>query len=213
MKNYLKSALIILLMAVFTEMDAQIKSGYVFGINLSTMSIKTGGVSYDAETPVGIHLGRLFEIPLITNFALEPGFLFSSKGVDYIIDSLDVSISPIYIEIPVNASYSFGSKAVNASLLAGTYFACGIGGYKIVSGGELKNIKYGSGENHDLKLFDIGLNLGARLDMFGIMISVQYGMGLVNISPVKTFDTEMKNRVIGITISAGRESFRSKSDR
>jgi hypothetical protein len=211
MENYLKSALSVLFAVVFTEMQAQIKSEFVFGINLSTMTLKVNGISYDAETPVGIHFGRLFEIPLKNNFALQPSFLFSAKGSDYTIDTLSVSISPIYIEVPVNALFSFGSGAIKVSFFGGPYFACGIGGYKIESEGELKDIKYGSGENHDLKLFDIGLNLGTRLNICGLMISVQYGMGLINISPVTTFDTEMKNKVIGITISAGSKGTRLKT--
>lgn len=207
MKNYLKSALAIFLTVTFTELHAQIKSEYVFGLNLSTMTVKTKGISYDTETPVGFHFGRFFEIPLVGNFALQPSLLFSAKGSDYKIDTLDISISPIYFEVPVNAVYTFGSHVVKVSLFAGPYFACGIGGYKIESGGELKYINYGSGENHDLKPFDIGLNLGTRVNIKGLLISVQYGIGLANISPVTTFDSEMKNQVIGISISGLNTKF------
>lgn len=203
MEKYLKSVLAILFAGIFTEMHGQIKSEYVFGINLSTLTLKINGIGYDPETPVGVHLGRLFEIPLSGNFALQPSFLFSAKGADYEIDTLDVSIAPIYIEVPVNAFYSLGSGVVKVFLFAGPYFALGIGGYKIESGGELKYIRYGTGENHDLKPFDVGLNLGAGLNIRNFMISVQYGTGLTNISPAATFATDMKNKVIGITISAG----------
>jgi hypothetical protein len=56
-----------------------------------------------------------------------------------------------------------------------------------------------------LKPFDTGLNLGARVCIRGILISVQYGIGMANISPVASSDSEMKNRVIGISISMGTQ--------
>jgi hypothetical protein len=77
-----------------------------------------------------------------------------------------------------------------------------VGGYKIEPGGELKNISFGSGKNTDLKPFDIGLNFGAGVNIKGLLISAQYGIGLANISPLTTDDSEMKNKVIGISISS-----------
>jgi hypothetical protein len=202
MKNYLKCALAIFLTFAFTDMQAQIKPGYIFGMNLSTMTLKTQGISSHPDTPIGIHFGGFFEIPIKGNFTLQPGLLFSAKGSNYKIDSVEFSLSPIYLEIPVIAVYSFSIDAVKISLFAGPYFACGVGGYKIESGSELKNISYGSGENSDLRPFDIGLNFGAGVNIKGLLISAQYGMGLANVSPVATIDSEMKNRVIGISISS-----------
>jgi hypothetical protein len=202
MKKHLKSALITLLAIAFTNVNAQIKTGYVFGLNLSTITLKTEGVSSNPETPAGIHFGEFFEIPLKPNFSLQPALIFSAKGSNYIIDTVEYSISPIYIEIPVNAVYSIGSNVFKVSIYTGPYFAFGMGGYKIVSGGELKRIKFGSDENSDLKFFDIGLNFGAGINIKGMMISAQYGLGMINLSPVKTPVTEMKNKVIGISISS-----------
>jgi hypothetical protein len=53
-----------------------------------------------------------------------------------------------------------------------------------------------------LKPFDIGLNFGAGINIKGLMISAQYGIGLANLSPVTIGDSEMKNKVIGISISS-----------
>ena len=202
MRSYLRTVLVIFLAVAYTDMHAQIKTGYIFGLNLSTMTLKAKDISSAPETPVGIHFGGFFEIPLKGNFALEPGLLFSAKGTNYKIDTLEFSISPIYIEVPVIAVYSFGSDVIKISLFAGPYFACGVGGYKIEPGGELKNISFGSGKNTDLKPFDIGLNFGAGVNIKGLLISAQYGIGLANISPLTTDDSEMKNKVIGISISS-----------
>jgi hypothetical protein len=202
MKNYLKSSLAIFLTIAFTDVHSQIIPGYIFGMNLSTMTLKTKGISSKPETPIGIHFGGFFEIPLNGNITLQPSLLFSAKGSNYKIDNVEFSLSPIYIEVPVIAVYSFGSDVIKISLFAGPYFACGVGGYKIESGSELKNISFGSGKNNDLKPFDIGLNFGAGINIKDLMISAQYGIGLANLFPVAIGDSEMKNKVIGISISS-----------
>jgi len=188
-------------MVAFTGMHAQIKPGYIFGLNLSTMTLKTIGISSNPETPVGIHFGGCFEIPLKGNFTFLPSLLFSAKGSNYKIDTVQYSLAPVYIEVPVIVAYSFGSDAVKISLFAGPYFACGIGGLKMDLRGDLIDINFGSGEDNDLKPVDVGLNFGAGVKIKGLLISAQYGIGLANISPVKTVYLEMKNKVIGISIS------------
>jgi hypothetical protein len=202
MKNSLKSALAILFTVAFTEMHAQITPGYIFGLNVSTVTLKSKGTESVPEKPVGIHFGGNFEIPVTRRFNFNPGLQLSAKGSNYSIDSVDYSLSPIYFEVPLTAIYSLGSDAIKISFLAGPYFACAVGGYKIEQGGELKNISYGSDANNDLKRFDIGLNFGAGLNIRGLMISAQYGIGLLNIAPLSTLDSEMKNKVIGISISS-----------
>jgi hypothetical protein len=213
MKTLLKSALVVILTITFTELHSQVRTGYVFGLNLSTIALKNNEVSYDGTTPVGFHFGGFCELPLNDNFAFRPTLLFSAKGTDYKIDTLEYSLSPIYIEVPVNMMCSFGSDVVRVSLFAGPYFAVGIGGYKIIPGGELKDISYGSDVSSDLRPFDVGFNLGAGVSIRGFLISVQYGLGLENIAPDAKFYTEMNNKVIGISISAGTPGLKTSFGR
>jgi hypothetical protein len=202
MRGYLKSAFIIFLALAFTNLHAQVKPGYIFGLNLSTLTIKTKGISCDSKISTGIHYGGFLEIPLSDNFAFRPYLLFSAKGSNYKTDTADYSISPIYVEVSVFAIYSIGSEVLKLTLFAGPYLACGISGYKIDSGGYMKDISYGSHEYNDLKPFDVGLNFGAGVSIKGILISAQYGMGLANLSPVTMIENEMKNKVIGISVSS-----------
>ena len=181
MNKCVKYILAIFLTVAFSETYAQIKTGYIFGLNLSTITLKTNDISSNPNMPAGIHLGVFLDIPVKGNFTFQPALVFSSKGADYAIDSVDISIAPTYMEVPLIAVYTFGSDAIRISLFAGPYFAGGIGGYKIVSGGPLKDLNFGSDENDDLKFFDIGLNFGAGVNIGGLMISAQYGIGLANI--------------------------------
>ena len=196
MKAYLKYSLIIILLVAVTDMNAQFKSGYIFGVNFSTLTLQTKGICSNVETKGGINLGLFFEVPITRRFSFEPRLLFSAKGTDYKIDSVQHSLAPVYIEVPLNIALRLG----NLSLFAGPYFACGIGGLKMDSGGNLKDISFGSGENKDMRQLDMGLNLGLGVSIKGILISAQYGLGLANIAPGTTVYSEMKNRVISISI-------------
>jgi hypothetical protein len=173
-------------------------SGIRIGMNLTTMTIKTKGISTKPETPIGIHFGVNYEISLKRNFSILTGFILSSKGADYKIDTVDFSLTPAYIEIPVNIAYSFDIEPIKISLFAGTYSACAIGGYKIVLGNEVKYLNFGTGKNNDLKYFDFGFNFGVGVNIRKYIISGQYGIGITNVSPAN--DSKMKNKVIGISI-------------
>jgi hypothetical protein len=186
------------MLAFSTVMSAQMKAGYRFGINLTTIKINTNGIISKPETPIGIHFGAYYDIALKRHFSIQSGFLFSSKGADYKIDTVSYSLAPTYIEIPVNLAYHFGSKTTKISLFAGPYSGCAIGGYKIVSGNEFKYLNFGSDQNDDLKRFDFGFNFGVGVSIKGYVISAQYGIGLTNISSANNF--KMRNKVIGISI-------------
>jgi hypothetical protein len=202
MKNCLKPALLIFLVVILSDLDAQIKSGYNFGLNLSSMTLNMKGLSSEPETSAGFHFGRIFEIPITGNFAFQPGLLLSAKGSDYKINNIPFSIAPIYIEIPVIVAYSFGPEAFKISIFSGPYFAYGVDGYKIGSGGEMKDISYGSDENDDLKPFDTGFNIGAGVNIKGFLITAQYGLGLANLSTASEADSKIKNKVIGVSFTS-----------
>jgi len=201
MKGYLKYALVIILMIALADINAQIKSRYSGGVHLSTMAMNIDGLSSDPTMPLGIHFGRIFEIPIIGGFNLQTGIFFSAKGTDYEVDSVRISLSPIYFEIPVNAVYTFGSDKVKISLFAGPYFACGVGGTLLEAGQPLKDLKFGTGESRDLKFFDIGLNFGLGICIKKFLVTAQYQLGLSNASPNTNDGSEIKNNVIGISVT------------
>jgi hypothetical protein len=202
MENYRKYALAIFFLIAFTELHGQLNPRYIFGVNLSTMKMRTRGLSSQPEMPAGIHFGGSIEIPVAGNLSFQPALMFSAKGTNYKIDSTDIALSPIYIEIPANAVLSFGKGISKLFIFAGPYFGIGIGGYKLETGKTFKYLSYGSGDNKDLKQIDAGFNFGAGVSISGFIISAQYGTGLTNISPVTSGGSEMKNKVIGISISS-----------
>jgi hypothetical protein len=182
--------------------NAQITTSQIVGFNFSTMEMHVNNESVDTDGATGIHFGLLLPIQVVDHLTVLPGVLFSSKGSSYFIDTVDISISPIYLEIPVNLEFDIGTDAFSVTFLAGTYISCGVGGNKIESGGEAKEIFYGSGESKDLKLFDLGLNIGTGIKIKGFLISVRYGYGLTNLFPDDSTDTVLNNRVIGVSLTS-----------
>jgi hypothetical protein len=207
MKVCLKYVFLVVIAVSLTDIQAQIKSGYVFGVNISTVSLKTAGITSPPDRQGGIHMGGFFEIPLTRRFIFEPNLWLSAKGSTYKIDSIMYSLSPIYMEVPLNIMVRFGKTEPKISFYAGPYFAFGIGGLKMDLKGNLRDISYGSGEKHDLKPFDFGLNFGAGLHFKLLKITAQYGMGLANISTLARADTEMKNNVFGISLCFSSRQF------
>jgi hypothetical protein len=200
MKTTLKLTIAICCIFSFIQTQAQIKFGPEVGLNLSTMTLKSSGISLDPKSLIGFHVGVIAEIPLIENFVLQPGVLYSAKGSKYSFDGEDMSISPSFIEIPVNALYKLDIHSAKLLLFAGPYFGFGIGGsYKNSSGST--EIKYGSGEDKDMKPFDLGINIGAGIEISKLQLKVQYGLGITNLAPVTTDDQEMKIRSFGISMA------------
>jgi hypothetical protein len=204
MKSCLKLLMAIFFVFVFTGLPAQMTFGPKAGINLSTMTLESSGISMDPRMLMGFHIGMISEIQLTGNLVLQPGVLYSSKGSRYEITFQQTvfkyTLAPNYIEIPLNAAYSFEPGRVKFSFFAGPYFAFGIGGTR-KSGSNTTNINFGSGENDDMKSSDIGINTGAGVEINGMTISAQYGFSLTDLSSSADYDTEMKNRVIGLSIS------------
>jgi hypothetical protein len=199
MKSLMRFALLFCLTFAVTSVQAQVKFGAKVGLNLSTMTLKNSGIAMDPKALVGFHVGVISEIPLTENFVLQPALLYSSKGSKYSFVGEEVSISPGFIELPVNAAYKFDIGNMKFFLNAGPYFAYGISG-KIKSGGSSESIKFGSDDNADMKPFDVGVNFGAGLEITNFFISLNYELGLTNLVPGSSDGSEAKSRVFGISV-------------
>jgi len=191
--------IVVFLAVAVVGLNAQVKSGYTIGLNISNMSLKTSGVLPEQEAITGIHIGLIYDIPLKRCFSLQSGLLFSAKGTFYKINTAEYFISPIYIELPLLANFAIGSDVIKVSFFSGPYIAYGLGGLA-ESEGENKKIKFGSGNQDDIRPFDLGLIFGIGINFKGLMISGRYESGLANLSPLLLDESEMKNKVYAISL-------------
>jgi len=200
MKNLLKLAIAALLIFSFTTTQAQVKFGPKAGLNLSAMTLKMSGVGLDPKALMGFHAGVIAEISLTDLLKVQPGFLYSTKGAKYEVTQFDMKMSPGFIEIPINMIYNVDLNGTMLGLFAGRYLGYGVGG-TAESQGESASIRFGTGDDYDMKPLDFGINLGAGLNVADFIISAQYQLGMLNLAPVDDYDAEMKIRGFSISLA------------
>ncbi len=213
MKKLFISALC--LFAIAFGANAQTRFGVKAGLNLANQSYSgsatnSGGTSTSTSSVTGFHIGGFAEIGIASGFYFQPGLYLSTKGskvkVSFLGSSAEGTITPTYLEIPLNFGYAIGlGEKAKLHFLAGPYVAFGIGGKTKDPNGKTENIKWGSEKatltnngGSDLKSMDFGLNIGANIEYSNFLFGLQYGLGLSNVSPQE--DTSIKNNVFGISV-------------
>lgn len=199
-KNLLKLLIVVLMVS-----SASASFGQTFrvkaGLNLSKMVFK-----FDQGTEVtppkldpGLNLGVTAEFPINDLFSFETGLLLSSKGLKMDVATGKTStLSPLYLEIPLNLKKAYKINEVKIYGAIGPYLGLGIGGRSRYETSTAK-IVWGSSTTNDLKPFDFGLSFGAGVELHEFQLGVNYALGLVNIANIQN-NTTVKNKVIGITI-------------
>ena len=224
MKNGISLFSIILLLFISIQSFAQIRFGVRAGLNLATMTVVDLGDAKQEMSP-SFHIGGIAEYSLSESFCIESGLLLSGKGSKIVFSENQggvtfagtATISPLYLEIPINALYKFDIGSSRLHLFAGPYLGFGIAGKTkatytasgLPTGTTLSslglndasaNIKFGTTADSDMKGSDFGLNIGAGIEIKNILFRLQYGLGLSNLDPEGLSDKDFKNRVIGISV-------------
>jgi len=190
-----------------TSAFAQTSDGVTFGvragINFQNLNGKdASGDKLDNKLKTGFHVGANAEIPVATDFYVQPGVLFSTKGAknDGIIN-LKWNLS--YIEIPVNFLYKPVLGDGKLLLGFGPYAAFAVGG-NTESGDVKVDINFGNGNGDDMKRFDAGANFLAGYE-FSNKLSFQLnaGLGLLNLANRSDGDTKSSIKNTGFGVSVG----------
>jgi hypothetical protein len=179
-----------------------ISFGVRAGVNFQNLTGKDGsGDKYSNKLIPGFNLGGNVEIPIATDFYLQPGLLFTTKGAKSK-DVVNWKETISYFEIPVNFLYKPTLGDGKLLLGFGPYAAFGVAGkYKV--GSTSTAIKFGSDPN-EMKRFDAGANLLAGYE-FSNKLSFQLnaGLGLINLANRSQGDTKSSLKNTGFGISAG----------
>lgn len=183
--------------AITFTSNAQISFGPVLGLN----STNTPG-AVSSKSKIGFHVGGVAKIGIAGGFHLLPGIMYSGKGSKVEIGGYKATTSLNYLEIPINAGYTFGSSGF--SVLAGPYIGYAIGGtFKDDAGSE--SLKIGSDEaTDDFKALDFGLNVGAMYQLpMGVFAKLQYGIGFADIAPSSFANVKNTNIAISVGMLFG----------
>jgi hypothetical protein len=163
------------------------------GVNFQNLTGKySNGDKFTNKLIPGFNIGANAEIPIATDFYIQPGLLFSTKGAKW--KESDVKTTLSYVEVPINFLYKPALGAGKLLLGFGPYVAFGVGS---------SNIDFGTNPS-EIKRFDAGGNLLAGYE-FSNKLSFQLntGLGLINIANREAGDNKSSIKNTGFGISAG----------
>jgi hypothetical protein len=182
--------------------------GFNGGVTMSSYKTKSDGETFTSKLRTGFSLGFVTDIPLSKSVSLQPALQYTQKGgvetgtQDY--QDYKQTTTLNYLEIPVNLIYKTNSANTKFYIGAGPSIAFGINGLTEYESGDLTsttNVKFGNGEDDDVKGLDLGANILAGL-MFksGVSISMNYNIGLSNLVIGGNKDNYLHNRSWGLRI-------------
>ena len=200
--------------------DYPTRLGIKAGGGTANLTVDNAGSVNDKKAVPSWHVGIYGDIPLLPLFSVQAGAMLVQKGATFTVGDnnsanyTEVSIKPLYIEIPVNAIVKFPlPNKVKIFADADPYLAFGIGGNNKLEGKALglsfsddKSISYNSSNNsssynNDLKRFDAGLNFLAGVEISHFTLNANYGCGLMNIkSASDNNDAKFANRVMSLSV-------------
>jgi hypothetical protein len=189
-----KIIVILAVLIVAINADAQIKLGIKAGLNISDMSFSNKkGVGENLDNlyanRTGWHLGMAMKVKLPAfPLVLQPELLFSTKGSNGANGGEKLRLN--YIEIPINLQWGIQLGKVRPYAELSPYFSYLIGSNKALS---------------TLNSWDGGLGLGVGIDIWKLQISGKYVWGFGKVGDIKDASNDeiigsFKNRSIQISL-------------
>ncbi len=182
--------------------DSRVRYGVKAGVTFADVTLSSApGVTTSSVT--SFYVGGIVDIPVASVLSVQPGLMLVGKGAELSFPSIySQKQTPFYLEVPVNLVAKFEAGPGKIFVGAGPYVSLGVfGKNKITSsslGNSNDNLKFGNGDDDDLRSIDFGLNflLGYQLTN-GLSVNGGYGLGLVNTQPSASSLT-VKNSVFSV---------------
>ncbi|MDO4754928.1 MAG: porin family protein [Parabacteroides sp.] len=169
--------IVFLTMMMAVPMMAQVTFGARVGGAYSCLVQKVEGL-YESGARFGFSVAGLVDIPLYKRLSLRPELAFVNQGGSYISNfEVEGAKNSLYkcsyysIQIPVNLAYTFVFRDVQFGVFAGPALDFSLFG-KMKSENQHIDIQFGQNSESDLKNFDLGVNVGLRVDYRNYFFSV-----------------------------------------
>ncbi len=207
----MKKTLLVLIgltsISLFSEAQ-NTRFGFTGGAVFANYNSKVDGESDNGKSKVGITAGLLVDIPLGEHFSIQPALNFVQKGTKEeetfggVTEKTSVNIN--CIEVPLNFLYNATGNTGNFFIGAGPSLAFAISGkvkYDDGTNSLSEDLKFGNSDEDDIKSLDLGANfITGYCFPNGLMLAVNYNMGLSNLIPGGDADATLKSSYFGIKL-------------
>ena len=205
-KTIMKKAILFAVAAATISIGAKAQMtqfGVEAGMNLSSLHFKStdptthSTTSGSSSMKIGFRAGVIADLGITENFSIQPGIFFSQMGGKDKSTGNKTGFS--YIQVPINAVYSFDAGDGKLFVGAGPYVAYAAHA-KVTGTNYSAKVAIGNDVTDELKPIDIGFDaiIGYKLSK-GLYIKAAYNFGLVNIVP-KSDDFSQKNMGFAFTL-------------
>jgi len=188
---------------------AQVSFGVRAGINFQNINGEWANQDLDYNMKTGFHIGVNAELPVVPDFYLQPGLLFSTKGAKLEVTGDDIKYNVSYLEIPVNLLYKPAFGPGKLLLGFGPYVGIAVGG-KMKQGSNDVSYQFKNDVSSaefqtrpTQKRLDFGGNLLAGYELSSkISVQLNAQLGMTNLYPKidgKKIDAKAKNTGFGIS--------------
>jgi Outer membrane protein beta-barrel domain len=178
--------------------------GFNAGATLSSYKTKVDNVSSTSDSKTGLTAGVVVDIPMGKSLSFQPALQFTQKGGKESMDNYKFTTALNYMEIPLNVLFKTNSSKTRFFAGAGPSMAIGLSGKLKVEGdgqSDEADVKFGNGDEDDLKSLDFGANVLAGCQFRnGIFLSANYNTSLTNLFPGGSSDGTFKNHYFGLRI-------------
>ncbi|MES2777282.1 MAG: porin family protein [Bacteroidota bacterium] len=194
--------------AHFTSNAQTPRFGFTAGAVMSNLHTKDANESESLDLKPGLTFGILVNIPVGKHFSFEPALNFLQKGAKNedsyggITEKTTANLN--CIELPLNFIYNTAGAGGNFFIGAGPSIAIALQGkskHSIGDDSDTETIEIGNNDDDDVRAMDIGMNVisGYRFHG-GLMLALNYNLGLRNLIPGGSDDITMKSSYFGIKL-------------
>lgn len=205
---------VILILSSATVMAQSPKFGLNAGISLANMNYKAGDEKENADSHIGLNIGFVIDLPIGSNFSIQPGLNFIQKGVkEKETDgnfTAELTSRINYLEVPLNLIYKAPLKKGHLFFGAGPSAAYALNGkavYKYTDTDmnetetEEEKFQFGNKDDDDLKPFDLGINIMGGFQLkSGVFIAINYNRSINNLLPGNPENETLRNNYFGFKI-------------
>ena len=178
--------------ASFAATAQSTQFGVKAGLNIANLKASASGISFSMQSKMGAHGGLFANIPVSTNFRIQPEAVFSMEGSELEIMDEKATSSLSYLNIPVMLQYTasgfYGETGPQLGLLLAA---------KDKANGESMDSK----EAYETINLSWGVGAGYRMTN-GLGFGARYNFGLSNIAKTEANDeATVKSNVFQIGLS------------